>query len=254
MDKEEFRWIKGYEGIYKISNLGRVYSVPRVDSLMRNKGGCFVSTQKNRGGYVVISLNKDGKQHSHILHRLVAQTFIPNPCNKPEVDHIDANKDNNTAVNLRWCTRKENINNPITHALMSGNAKKNPVCGNKNPFSRRVAQYSLSGEFISEFESTGIASKNTNVSIHSIQRCAKGKRKTGGGYIWKYLSEPKIQSKGRIPIGYNGKHICQIDSNGNLVAEYVSISQAAAKTGFFAPNISYAVRGKSKTYKGYIWK
>lgn len=253
--KEEFRWIKGFEGLYQVSNLGRVYSFPRVDALNRHKGGVYVSTRLLPTGYVIVSLNKDGKQYTRLLHRLVAQAFLANPTNKAEVDHIDADKTNNVVGNLRWVTRKENINNPITYAAMSGNALKSPISGDKNPFSRKVAQYSLDGEFIAEYESAGLASKATNVSQFSIQKCARGERLSGGGFVWKYISTAKIIAKGKLPKGTNGMPIQQIDNNGNVVAEYVSIQEAARQTGFFAENIGRAVKGKKfKTYKGFKWK
>lgn len=251
--KEEFRWIEGFEDSYQISNLGRVYSFPRIDTLNRVQGGGYLSTSVNPSGYVVVTLNKDGAHSTYYIHRLVAQAFIPNPANKPEVDHIDGNKQNNNVFNLRWATKKENMNNPVTYAEMSNNARKNPVSGSKNPFSRKVAQYSMSGVFIAEYESTGIASKATKISMFSIQRCAAGKRKSGGGFIWKYTSKARMIAKGRIPEGTNGTPIVQTDLSGNIISEYVSIQQAARQTGFLSENIYRAVVGKFKFYKGYKW-
>ena len=251
--KEEFRWIKGFEGLYQISNLGRVYSLRRVDSLNRQKGGNYVSARLTPTGYVIVSLNKDGKRYTKFLHRVVAQAFIRNPDNKPEVDHIDADKTNNVVENLRWVTRTENMNNPITHVAMSGNALKNPISGDKNPFSRRIAQYTLDGDFVAEYESAGLAKKATSVGLTSIQRCARGERKSAGGFIWKYTAKAKIVAKGRIVKGTNGTPIQQTDTDGNIVAEYVSIQEAARQTGFFAENIGRAVRGEYKSYKGFKW-
>lgn len=251
--KERFKWIIGFNGLYKVSNLGRIYSVKRHDRLNRLKGGKFIKIRKNHNGYCIVSLNKDGAQHTFLLHRLVAQAFLNNPHKKAEVDHINGDKSDNSVDNLRWCSRIENINNPITYSKMSDNAKKNPVSGIKNPFSKRVAQYSTDGIFICEYESTGIVSLKTGVSIHSIQRCALGKRKNGGGFIWKYTSEPKMYAKGRRPMGTNGIAVSQIDQLGNIVANYVSIQDAARKTGFCAENIGRAVSGIYKTYKGFKW-
>jgi hypothetical protein len=254
MIKEEFRWIKGFEGLYLISNLGRVYSEQRKDSLGRITGGCFKSTRFNKQGYIIISLNKNGVQYTKIVHRLVAETFIPNPENKPEVDHIDADKTNNTVKNLRWATKSENMRNPNTYCNMSGSAKKNPVNGDKNPFSRRVAQYDLDGNFIKEFESTGLASQAIGINASTIGKCALGKRPTCGGFKWKYTSDAKIKAKGLLPKGYNGTQIQQFDLNGNLIATYVSIQEASRITGFNAPNLGRALKGIYKTYKGFVWK
>jgi hypothetical protein len=250
---EEFKWIKGFEGLYKVSNFGRIYSVQRYDKLNRLRGGIFVSTRKTPFGYIIVSLNKDGKQYTFFLHRLVAKAFIANPLNKPEVDHINGDKTDNRVVNLRWCTKSENIRNPVTYAKMSDNAKKNPVRGSKNPFSRKVVQFTLNGDFINEYESTGDAAISTGISTFSIQKCALGKRKSGGGYVWKYTTEPIMRSKGRRAIGDGGTKIVQIDCKGNIIASFVSIQDAARKTGFYAENIGRAVRGIYKTYRGFRW-
>ena len=89
--------------------------------------------------------------------------------------------------------------------------------------------------------------------MFSIQRCAAGKRKSGGGFIWKYTSKAKMIAKGRIPEGTNGTPIVQTDLSGNIISEYVSIQQAARQTGFLSENIYRAVVGKFKSYKGYKW-
>ena len=88
---------------YQVSNLGRVYSVPRIES----RGG-FLSTNNNGRGYMTVMLSIGGKQKRAYIHRLVARAFIPNPENKPEVNHKDGNKQNNCVGNLEWVTRTEN--------------------------------------------------------------------------------------------------------------------------------------------------
>lgn len=98
--------VKGYESEYQISDEGHVRS--KYNDYTLKKG--FT----NNNGYLMIDLYKDGKRKKYLMHRLVAQTFIPNPENKPEIDHIDGNRQNNAVENLRWCTRKENCNNHIT--------------------------------------------------------------------------------------------------------------------------------------------
>lgn len=118
MIKEIWRPIKGYENLYEISNHGRIKGVDRYvkgryGNLRFQKGHIRKATYNNRG-YQAIPLCKDGKYKTFLVHRLVAETFIPNPDNLPEVNHKDENKENNYVDNLEWCTRKYNMNYGIT--------------------------------------------------------------------------------------------------------------------------------------------
>ena len=107
---EIWRDIQGYEGIYKISNLGRVKSLNRIDSLGRNVPEKIKAIVDNGNGYKVVNLKRNGKQKLFTIHRLVAKAFIPNPDNLPCVNHKDENKANNYANNLEWCTHEYNNN------------------------------------------------------------------------------------------------------------------------------------------------
>lgn len=110
---EIWKDIKGYEGLYQVSNLGRVKSLERIvnfgnqQRIVKEK---ILSPRDNGNGYKTVCL----QSKYFYIHRLVAQTFIPNPDNKPQVDHIDTNKSNNCVDNLRWATHSENMNNPAT--------------------------------------------------------------------------------------------------------------------------------------------
>lgn len=106
---EEWKDIKGYEGLYQVSNKGRVKS-------LKNKGvdrECILKVVTNRG-YLQVRLCKNSNVKTLKIHRLVAEAFIPNPDNKPCIDHINTERTDNSVENLRWCTQKENMNNPIT--------------------------------------------------------------------------------------------------------------------------------------------
>lgn len=253
---EEFRWIKGFEGRYKVSNLGRFMMVSQTDSIGRVLPERMKSTRKGVGGYSVVMLRKNGKKVIYLAHRLVAEAFIPNPENKPFVDHIDGSRNNNVATNLRWVTAAENNANPITYQRLLKGTLENPVCGDKNPYSRKISQYSIEGKFIAKYDSIGLASKNTKVCYACIVACAKGKRKTAGGFQWKYESEPKllVNNGKRHPKGYMGHKVIQLSLDGKVMNEYVSIKEAARQCHIDATSISHTIRGKYKQSGGYIWK
>lgn len=118
---EVWKDVVGYEGLYRVSSEGRVKSLDRV---RRNGSGSYL--QKGRvvklavypSGYWIARLSKDGKGHNHYVHRLVASAFLDNTRDCKYVDHIDGDKSNNCVENLRWCTAKENSNNPTTISHM----------------------------------------------------------------------------------------------------------------------------------------
>lgn len=116
---EEWRAVVGYEGLYEVSNLGRVRSIDRIVGVnspnknMRCKGRllkqqCFL-------GYLCVRMMRHRKGNYKGVHRIVAQAFIPNPENKPQVNHIDFNKENNRVTNLEWCTQFENNRHTVNH-------------------------------------------------------------------------------------------------------------------------------------------
>lgn len=107
---EIWKDIVGYEGYYKVSNKGNVRSVVRKDSIGRKCGGRKRKHFCREGGYPDVSLYKDGLRKQKLVHRLVAEAFIPNPNGLPEVNHLDENKKNNCVENLEWCTSKYNTN------------------------------------------------------------------------------------------------------------------------------------------------
>lgn len=125
MQKEIWRPIEGYEGLYEISNLGKIKSNFRQGSTTD-----FLKISNNGNGYMMVRLCKNGKAKKYYLHRLLAQTFIDNPEDKPQVNHINENRSDNRLENLEWVTQKEN-NNHGNHNLnsaiskRSGKAKKN---------------------------------------------------------------------------------------------------------------------------------
>ena len=120
---EIWKEIKGYEGLYEVSSEGRVKSTGKKKGIMRP------GTSK---GYLKVGLTKDGIRSMFRVHRLVAEAFIPNPDNKPEVDHINGDRKDNRVENLRWMTHKENNNNPVTLERRSVVSMGNKACLGKH--------------------------------------------------------------------------------------------------------------------------
>ena len=121
---EEWRAVKDYEGLYEVSNIGRIKSLNYNGT---GKEG-LLKQQSNHKGYKTVMLRKDNKGKTFKVHRLVAEAFIPNPENKPQIDHINCIRDDNRVENLRWVTGKENMENPLTKdkrkAIYSEETKK----------------------------------------------------------------------------------------------------------------------------------
>ena len=109
-ESEIWKDVVGYEGLYKVSNKGKVFSVERISLQGRKIGGQSLKPARSKYGYLWVILCKNGKTKAKYIHRLVAQAFIPNPNNFPQVNHIDEVKDNNNVKNLEWCTSKYNAN------------------------------------------------------------------------------------------------------------------------------------------------
>lgn len=126
--EETWRDIAGYEGMYQVSNLGRVRSLDRTDKRGRKWSGKVLAPIKTKLGYLHIHLLSDGKPETAKIHRLVAESFIPNPDNLPEINHKDENKANNVVTNLEWCDRRYNTTyGKFTHEYIS-----NRVSGENN--------------------------------------------------------------------------------------------------------------------------
>lgn len=187
--REIWKDIKGYEGRYMISNLGNVLT-------MRYKGKGKAKQLKpynDEKGYFMVSLYNNKKIKTKRIHEIVAKTFILNPDNLPQVNHIDGNKHNNRIDNLEWCTSKENIRHAWKNGLMKstkGRKRKNlkhNFLGYKAKKSKSVAQYSLDGEYINTWKSINEAARNSNISAGNIHRCCMGEFKQTGGYIWKFV-------------------------------------------------------------------
>lgn len=171
---EEWRDIEGFKGLYQVSNMGRVRSLDHETNGKRYRGK-VLSTRVTEG-YPMVRLSRGSEKVSKRVHRLVASAFIDNPNNLPEVNHLDGNKNNNRVENLEWCTSRENK----VHAWVTGLTKAPPGVPLVS-----VVQI-CDGQVIAEYISIEVADALLSISGEDICKCCKGKRKTAGGYEWKY--------------------------------------------------------------------
>ena len=172
--REEWRGIKDYKGLYQVSNTGNVKSLERT---VRCARGYKIVPEKilegydNGNGYLYVKLCKEGKRKQYRINRLVAQAFLENPQNLPEVNHKDKNPKNNCVDNLEWCTRQYNVEYSKAKAVIGINK--------------------VSG-LIVEFPSVMEAERQTDINNKNICACLKGKRKSAGGYYWIYAESEEV--------------------------------------------------------------
>lgn len=158
-------WVKveGFEN-YEVSGNGYVRNA---------QTGEFLKPTLNTWGYPSVTLCSNGKRRNMTVHRLVAEAFIPNPYNLPEVNHLDENKTNNSVPNLEWTTKKENMN--YGTRTQRANAKK----------FKCVVQYTLAGEVVKNWDSVKDA-EQAGFHHSAISACCHGQRKSHGGFAWRY--------------------------------------------------------------------
>lgn len=185
--KETWKTVPGYDGQYDVSNLGRVRSNGKQFTqndkgvlLERYAPPKILSLIYDRQGYLHVWLGGHRKQKCVSVHRLVAQAFIPNPENKPQVNHIDGHKDNNCVENLEWVTSKENIIHAHTTGLVKSNGMAKPV-----------AQINDAGEIVEIYPSARQAAISIGISVECARNIRKVCENGYGhchGYGWKWIS------------------------------------------------------------------
>lgn len=282
----EWRPITGYEGQYEVSNYGdfHILSYEFIDKanrrIKRKERYIWSEELKEYGGdekqgkYLGIHLGGMKKTYAHIL---AAREFCPNPEQKPEVNHKNGNtkhnycgcKENNYEdTNLEWVTRKENMEHASKNGLINHESnlrklqcKKNREKVDYDKMKKPVIQINpTTGEFIKEYESVSQASRETGIRGSGIQAVASHKkyRKISGGYGWIYKEEYDASKDNKIVVDQtsgNRKGVVQKTLDGQVVNEYMSISEACRKTGFKGSTyIGECCSGKRKYYKNYIWE
>lgn len=183
--KEIWKDIPNYEGLYKISNLGNVKSLDHI-----RKNGTNEYMQKGKklkpqkaNNYLFVRLSKEEKTKQHFIHRLVAISFLPNKLNYKEVNHKDENPNNNKIQNLEWCSHKYNIN------YGTGNQRRSKTETKTKRNGKKIIQYNLDNIIIKKWNNQLEIQEQLKIPQSNISNCCKGKRKTAGGYIWKYEKE-----------------------------------------------------------------
>lgn len=168
---EKWRDIPGYEGLYQASDLGKIKSLEkyvnnRYKDVYREER--ILKPSISKGGYKRVVLTKDGTKKYIAVHRLIAMTFIPNPDNFPQINHKDEDKQNNCVSNLEWCTCKYNT---------------------RYSKAKKIIQYDLEGNYIKEWDCIKQVEEELNIKSNNLGNCLKGRNKTAGGYIWRYINE-----------------------------------------------------------------
>jgi len=182
---EIWKDIKGYEGIYKISNYGNVKSL----NFNRTNKEKLLKNRIVNEGYVQVVLYKNSKRKAYYVHCLVANHFIENPNNLPEVNHKDGNKQNNNVDNLEWVTSKENSIHEIKNNLKVIQHRIN------NPMSKKIIQKNTKHEIIKIWDSMNDIKRDLGLNISNIHKCCNNQIKTAYGFIWDYYNREELSNE-----------------------------------------------------------
>lgn len=263
---EVWKDVVGYEGLYQVSNLGRVQSLGHDNW---HKGRILKPHLDGKGNYFMVGLSKDKHTKHKLVHRLVAETFIPNPENLPQVNHKDENKQNNIVENLEWCTNEYNIN------YNNGAAMKRAIKTRYERYDRKelvkktketkrkrgsfsaeipVNQFTWDGRFIARYISLTEAMKATGAQMHVISRCCRGFCKQAGGFVWLFDKDVENIKERTLDAHPNSKKVGQFDLNGNLIKAWNSATEACKTLGINPASLSECCNGKRNKTKGFIWK
>ena len=259
MQEEIWKPVIGFEGYYEVSNYGRVRSVERY--VKQGNHLRYVPPKIKREaigacGYPMVTLCKNRKSQQFRVHRLIAEAFIPNPEGKPFVDHIDTDVTNYNIENLRWVTAKENANNRLTLVHCKRNTytteRTKKILATKaqrkcKSAPVKVYQYTKEGEYVAEYDSIAEAMRSFGKNV-GINRVLNDNTQSAGGYMW--FTEKRIAPKyKRRKSKLEPKGILYCDKEGNIIAKYDSVSEAARETRVLASNIRRSIHSNNRARK-----
>ena len=240
---EVWKDIDGYDGMYKISNLGNVYS----KYINRN-----LKHGKTRDGYPYVMLHDNGKQKCNLIHRLVAQAFVPNPNNLPCVNHKDENTENYSVDNLEWCTVAYNNTYNDVH-------KKRTL-----KISQEVFGYNEHGKIIHHYCSAREAARQLGYQNTNISACCNGNLLTYKDIVWSYskLTKEEIikrftKSKTHRVGNKNNalsKPVNMFNINHKFIRQYPSAQEAGRDLHISSSLITGVCRGEHKSTHGFIFE
>lgn len=240
LEGEEWADVRDFEGLYQISNKGRIKRLPTK----RYQFEHLLIPQFDKKGYLRVILHKDKKGHPKKIHRMVAEAFIPNPENLPQVNHKkECEKWNNCVENLEWCTNIYNANYGTRSQRIS------------DDHSQPIYQFDLNGNFIAEYKSMVEAQKITGINAGSISAASIMKNNnsfTAGGYMWCKTREfyNKIEM---YSVSYKKGLIKQVYCV-ELNKTFASLREAERETHTSHSSISLCCKGKQEVAHGYHWK
>lgn len=234
--QEEWRAIKGYEGMYEVSDLGRVRSIDRhiINNGVHGKSkiiaikGRVLSQYPVKDGYLCVFLNKDGTPKRFMTHRLVVEAFIPKDDSRLLIDHINTIRTDNRLCNLRRCTASENAQNPLTRQHYREHIEKFGTDAYRRKFSLKEREWRR-------------------------QRYS-GEGNPMYGKTHKESSKQKMREKAQRRTPKNYKRVAQYTNKGELVKVWEGVVFAAVGTGIHKSSISGCCRGENKSAGGFVWK
>lgn len=171
---EIWKYVVGFENRYQVSNLGNVKNC---------LNGRILKSSNDKDGYKQINLRKNGVYKTYKVHRLIAQSFIPNPNNLPQVNHKDEDKANNNVDNLEWCTNYYNNHYGTARERMA----KAQI--NRKDLSKPVLQFDKNENLLNEYPSIIEGARKTGIDVGGICRVCRGNLKSAGGFVWKYKDD-----------------------------------------------------------------
>jgi hypothetical protein len=248
--QEVWKDIPGYEGHYQVSTYGKVRSM----NYMGHQGVVReLKQQHTYDGYCRVSLMMNGRKKCITTHILVAKTFIQNPKNKPQVNHIDGNKDNNSVNNLEWVTPEENIQHSIKTGLRHPEIREY-LSGGNHYASKSIYQYDFSGNLIKKWNCVSEAARHYSCKPSAIINCSKGRIKSCRGYMWRSFKEQAPQKIDTLVTKNCPRVIIQKSLNGTVIKEWKGYKEILSSTKYRAGDICMVCKGKQKSAFGYLWE